>query len=213
MENTLNANVTIRRETPDDYRTVETLVRDAFWNVYRPGAVEHFLIHELRSNPNFIPELDIVLEKDGVIVGQSCGLSEELRRESDGATLRALEIGPICVAASLQRQGYGKVLLDKSIEIAASLGYDAICLEGNIDFYGKSGFVVASTRGVRYNDEPADDPVPYFLVRELRPGALDAVPGCVWRTPKVYFVDDAQVEAFDATFPPKEKLRLPGQIF
>ena len=102
--------------------------------------------------------------------------------------------------------------LDLVMERARELGAGALCIEGNIDFYGKSGFVVAGTRGVRYHGEPEQEIVPYVLLRELQPDFLKGVTG-VYHTPKGYYVDEAAAEEFDRNFPPKEKLRLPGQLF
>ena len=62
-------NLTIRLETEKDYRAVEELTREAFWNVYKPGADEHYYVHQMRNHPDFIPELAFVLELDGKIVG------------------------------------------------------------------------------------------------------------------------------------------------
>jgi predicted N-acetyltransferase YhbS len=92
------------------------------------------------------------------------------------------------------------------------MGFGAVLFEGNIDFYGKSGFSYAREFGIRYHDLPEDADDSFFLCRELIPGYLDDVTG-VYQTPKGYYVDDGDVEAFDRDFPPKEKLKLPGQIF
>ena len=143
----------IRRETPADYRTVEELVRESFWDVYRPGCVEHFVLNRLRSDKAFVSALDLVMEKDGRIIGQNVFVKAEIRRD-DGTSFPILAMGPICIAPELKRQGYGKRLLDYSLEQATGCGYTAVCFEGNIDFYGKSGFVVASSRGLRYHGLP-----------------------------------------------------------
>ena len=92
------------------------------------------------------------------------------------------------------------------------MGFGAVLFEGNIDFYGKSGFSYARNFGIRYHDLPEDADDSFFLCRELIPGYLDDVTG-VYQTPKGYYVDDKDVEEFDKDFPPKEKLKLPGQIF
>ena len=123
-----------------------------------------------------------------------------------------MTFGPISIRPDLQRQGLGKRLLEDSMERARALGAGALCIEGNIDFYGKSGFVVAGTRGIRYHGEPEQEIVPYVLLKELRPGFLGGVAG-IYHTPEGYYVDEAAAEAFDRTFPPKEKLKLPGQLF
>ena len=130
-------------------------------------------------------------------------------KSNRGGTIRQDNIS---IRPDLQRQGLGKYLLDCSMERAKELGAGALCIEGNIGFYGKSGFVVAGTKGIRYHEEPGQEIVPYVLLKELRPGFLDGVTG-VYHTPKGYYVDEAAAEAFDRNFPPKEKKQLPGQLF
>ncbi len=200
----------IRLETPADYRETENVTREAFWNVYRPGCTEHYVLHCYRDNDDFVPELDFVLEKDGKIIGQIMYVRAEIAAD-DGRSIPIMTFGPIGIVPQYKRQGYGKMLLDFSMEKAKALGVGALCMEGNIDFYGKSGFVVASTKGIHYYDEPRSEEVPYFLLKELQPGFLDGVTG-VHHTPKGYFVSDEEAEAFDKQFPPKEKLKLPGQL-
>ena len=203
----------IRRETAADHRAVEELIRESFWNVYRPGCLEHFVIHRLRDDPAFVPELDLVMEKDGRLIGQNMFMRAGISAD-DGREIPIMTMGPICIAPELKRKGYGKRLLDESLARAAALGCGALCFEGNIDFYGKSGFTYASRFGIRYHDLPEGADASFFLCKELIPGYLDGVTG-VYGPPEGYFAADREpeaFEAFDATFPPKEKLKLPGQL-
>ena len=203
----------IRRETAADHRAVEELIRESFWNVYRPGCLEHFVIHRLREDPAFVPELDLVMEKDGRLIGQNMFMRAGISAD-DGREIPIMTMGPICIAPELKRKGYGKRLLDESLARAAALGCGALCFEGNIDFYGKSGFTYASRFGIRYHDLPEGADASFFLCRELIPGYLDGVAG-VYGPPEGYFAADREpeaFEAFDASFPPKEKLKLPGQL-
>ena len=188
----------IRLEQKEDYGKVENLVRESFWNVYRPGCSEHFVIHVLRDDPAFVKDLDFVMEQDGELIGQNMFMRTVINAD-DGRDIPVLTMGPICITPSLKRQGYGKKLLDCS-------------LEGNIGFYGKSGFDCARNFGIRYHDLPEGADDSFFLCKELIPGYLDDVTG-VYQTPQGYYVADADVEEFDKAFPPKEKLKLPGQIF
>ncbi len=203
--------VILRLEEKRDHRAVENLVREAFWNVYRPGCSEHYVIHVLRDDPAFVKELDFVMEKDGELIGQNMFM-RTLIRADDGRDVPVLTMGPIGITPALKRRGYGKLLLDYSLEQAAALGYGAVLFEGNIAFYGKSGFTYARNFSIRYHDLPEGADDSFFLCRELIDGYLAGVTG-VYKTPMGYYVDDADVEAFDKAFPPKEKLRLPGQIF
>ena len=202
---------TIRLEEKSDRRAVEHLIRESFWNVYRPGCLEHYVIHVLREDPAFVPELDFVMEQEGRLIGQNMFMRTVVCAD-DGREVPVLTMGPICIAPERKRQGYGKKLLDYSLERAAAMGFGAVLFEGNIGFYGKSGFVYARRFGIRYHDLPdgADDS--FFLAKELIPGYLAGVTG-VYQTPSGYYVDETEAEAFDRLFPPKEKRKLPGQLF
>ena len=204
-------NLNIRLENETEYREVENLIRESFWNVYRPGCLEHFVLHELRKDPDFVPELDFVLEKDGKIIGQNMFMRAVIQSD-DGREIPIMTMGPIGILPEFKRMGYGKFLLDYSLERAAELGCGALCFEGNIDFYGKSGFRPASEFGIRYHGLPEGEDASFFLCRELIPGYLDGITG-EYATPQGYFVDEKTAEEFDKMFPPKEKLKLPGQLF
>ena len=209
-------NYSIRVEEERDYSTVESLVRQAFWNVYRPGCTEHYVLHHLRNCPDFIPELAFVMEADGKIIGQNVFVKAQITK-SNGTAFSILTMGPICIANEYKRKGYGKILLDYSLEKAKALGYGAVCFEGNIDFYGKSGFDVASKFGIKYHGLPEGMAADFFLCKELKSGYLDGITG-VYATPEPYFVAEENpedFEKFEREFNlknPLEKLKLPGQL-
>ena len=201
----------IRLERTEEHRETETLVREAFWNVYRPGCLEHYLLNQLRNDEAFVPELNFVMEKDGRLIGQNMFMRAVIKAD-DSSDLPIMTMGPICITPELQGKGYGKILLDYSLEKAAELGCGALCFEGNINFYGKSGFTYASEFGIRYHGLPEGADASFFLCKELKKGYLDGISG-EYTPPKGYFVDEAQAEEFDKQFPPKEKLKLPTQLF
>ena len=201
----------IRLEEKKDYREVENLVRESFWNVYRPGCSEHYVIHVLRDDTAFVPELDFVMEQDGRLIGQNMFMKTIIEAD-DGRTIDVLTMGPIGITPELKRKGYGTALLDHCLEKATEMGFGAVLFEGNIGFYGHCGFDYASKFGIRYHDLPEGADSSFFLCRELIPGYLDGVTG-VYQTPKGYYVKDEDVEEFDKQFPPKKKLKLPGQLF
>lgn len=200
----------IRLETSFDYDEVENLVRESFWNVYRPGCFEHYVLHCLRNNKDFVPELDFVMEKDGRIIGQNVFVKAKINSD-DGREIPIMTMGPICIANELKRKGYGKKLLDYSLEKAKQMGVGALCFEGNINFYGKSGFNFASKYGIRYHGLPEGADSSFFLCKELIPGFLDNITG-EYAPPSAYLVDETEAENFDMKFPYKEKLKLPGQL-
>ena len=204
-------NITIRSERKEDFREVENLVRESFWNVYRPGCLEHYVLRCLRDDPDFVPELDFVMEKDGEIIGQNIFMRAWIAAD-DGRNIPIMTMGPICIAPEYKRQGYGKILLDYSLEKAKEYGAGALCFAGNIDFYGKSGFTCASDFGIRYHGLPEGEDASFFLCKELIPGYFDGITG-EYATPQGYFVDETEAEAFDKHFPPKVKQKLPGQLW
>lgn len=201
----------IRLEKKEEYRKVECLVRDAFWNVYRPGCYEHWVIHVLRDDPDFVKELDFVMEKDGKLIGQNMFMKTVIEAD-DGRIITVLTMGPIGITPSMQQKGYGKILLDHSLQKAQNMGYGAVLFEGNIGFYRNCGFDYAKNFGIRYHGLPEDADSSFFLCRELKSGYLDGITG-VYQTPKGYYVKDSDVKTFDLGFPYREKLKLPGQIF
>ena len=203
--------VTIRIEKKEEHREVEDLIRESFWNVYKPGCSEHYVIHVLRNDPAFVKELDFVMQQNGKLIGQNMFMRTVIDSD-DGRDIEVLTMGPICITPELKRKGYGKILLDYSLEKALEMGFGAVLFEGNIGFYGNCGFTYAREYGIRYHDLPADADDSFFLCKELVPGYLEGITG-VYQTPAGYYVKDEDVEEFDKDFQPKEKLRLPGQIF
>ena len=229
----------IRPEEPKDYREVEELTREAFWNVYRPGCVEHYVLNQYRNSPDFVKELDFVMEKDGRIMGHVMFSKAELEipgtspRMTEGETsprmtesststrIASWTFGPISIHPDYKRKGYGLKLLNYSLEQARKQGVGFLCMEGNIDFYKHAGFKLACTYNINYHGEPEGAEVPYFLALELIPewlaqnGIGPGFNSATYCPPKGYFVayDNPEAfEAYEATFPPKEKLRLPGQL-
>ena len=203
----------IRVEEKRDYREVENLTRDSFWNVYRPGCTEHYVLHCYRNNPDFIPELSLVMETEGKIIGHVMYSKASIALEN-GGTLPLWTFGPISIHPDFKRKGYGLKLLNYSIEKARKMGIGFLCMEGNIDFYRHAGFDLASKLKIHYHSEPKDSDVPYFLAQELIPGFLNGIEE-TYCPPKGYFVAEenpSDFEKYEATFPYKEKLKLPGQL-
>ena len=206
----------IRLEQPVDWREVENLTREAFWNVYRPGCTEHYVLNQYRTNPDFIPELDFVMEEDDRLIGHVMFSKAELVLD-DGTRKPSWTFGPISIHPDYKRKGYGLKLLNYALDKARAMGIGFLCMEGNIDFYKHAGFDLASKFNIHYHDMPRDEEVPFFLAQELIPGWLqnNGISEATYCPPKGYFVADENQEAFEAyeaTFPKKEKLSLPGQL-
>ena len=206
----------IRLENSADYRDVENLTREAFWNVYRPGCTEHYVLNQYRNNPDFIPELDFIMEEEGRLIGHVMFSKAELILP-DGSHKPSWTFGPISIHPNFKRKGYGLKLLNYALGKAREIGVGFLCMEGNIDFYKHAGFGLASEFNIHYHDIPDDADASFFLAQELIPGWLMAngIAEATYCPPRGYFVADENPEAFEmyeATFPPKEKLRLPRQL-
>ena len=208
-----NNRMNIRLEQSQDYREVEDLTREAFWNVYRPGCTEHYVLNQYRNNPDFIPELDFVMEENGKIIGHVMFSKAEIMLD-DGSSFPSWTFGPISIHPDYKRKGYGMKLLQYALEKAKEMGIGLLQMEGNIEFYKHAGFDLASKMKIHYHAEPRESDVPYFLAQELVPGYWGNREG-TYCPPKGYFVTDENSEAFEAyeaTFPKKEKAFQEGQL-
>lgn len=202
----MQPNLYIRHEKPTDYRAVEALHREAFWNLNVPGCNEHHLAHVLRSHPDFIPELDYVCELDGKIIANVMYTKSRLLNDNGGVT-QILTFGPVGVLPEYQRRGVGKALLEKSFERAAQMGWPAIVIFGSPGNYVARGFKSC----MKYNVCLQGGVFPTaLLVRELQPGFFD---GQRYRYEEsdAYALDPRQTAAFDAQFPPKQPGYQPSQ--
>ncbi|HFH9836814.1 TPA: GNAT family N-acetyltransferase [Streptococcus suis] len=195
----------IRREE-EDCRAVEELTREAFWNVYHPGATEHFIVHQLRGQSHVVSDLNLVAEADGQLVGHILYVASEIT--ADDTSLPSLTFGPFSILPEQQGRGYGQALLEHSLALAENSGAVLVAITGFPDYYSRFGFVKGKEVGIRYQADPEAD---YFLVKVFQPEALE---GRDWwfTDPPGYAVDEEALEDFDKNFPYKEKSVLPGQL-
>lgn len=196
----------IRNEVKRDYQAVEELTRRAFYNLYVPGCVEHYLVHIMREHEDFIQELDFVLEEDGRIIGNIMYTKAKLVDET-GREKKILTFGPVCVEPDLQRQGYGKQLMEHSFTKAVELGYDAIVIFGSPANYVSRGF--QSCQKFQVHVEGGKYPAA-MLVKELIPGTLAGNTWTYTDSPVMHFSEE-EARRFDEALPPMEKRRTPSQ--
>jgi putative acetyltransferase len=201
-----DTNLIIRNEREEDYRDVEQLVREAFWNVYVPGCNEHYMLHNLRESSDFIPELDFVAEKEGQIVGQIV-YSRGIIKGKGAEDKEVITFGPISVLPALQRKGIGSALITHTVNLAREMGYPAICIYGDPRYYSRFGFRCAE----KYEIKTAEDKFAVSLqVLVLRQGALNNVSGRFIESAD-FAVDEAGFAQYEATFPFKEKKETDSQ--
>ena len=196
----------IRNENEQDYRVVETITREAFWNLNVPGCDEHYLAHVLREHEDFIPELDLVVELDGQVIGNVMYTKSKLIDEA-GEEKQILTFGPISILPKYQRSGYGKVLLEYSFQKAVALGYDVIVIFGNPDNYVGRGF--KSCKKFNVCVENGAYPAA-MMVKELKEGAIDGRKWYFHDSP-AYNIDSDKAQEFDKLFEAKEKKFQPSQ--
>jgi putative acetyltransferase len=201
-----NINLIIRNENEKDYRNVEQLIREAFWNLYVPGCNEHFVLHNLRNSNDFIPELDFVAEKEGQIVGQIVYSRGIIKcKQSEGKEV--ISFGPVSVLPAFQKEGIGSALINNTINLAKDMGYPAICIYGDPRYYSRFGFRCAE----KYDIKTSDGKFAVALqVLELKKGALNNIPGKFIES-TAFAVDENQFAQYDATFPFKEKTENDSQ--
>ena len=198
--------IKLRNEKKNDYRVVEELTREAFWNLYVPGCSEHLVLHNLRQHPDFIPELDFVAEKEGKIVGHIV-YSRGTLIDPQGSKKEVVGFGPVSVLPSLQKQGIGSLLINHTINLARGMGYPAIFIYGDPRYYSRFGFHCAE----KYDIKTADG---YYAVAlqalELKTGALNSLTGRFMES-GAYTVDETRLAEFEVTFPHKEKTETESQ--
>lgn len=206
----LKEDLIIRKENLEDWNEVEILTREAFWNIYHPGCSEHYVLHKFRNSPDFVKELDYVIEIEDRIIAHIMYCRSEITC-NDGRIIPIMTFGPVSVLPEHQGKGYGSMLIKYTMEKAAEMGCGAIAITGNPAYYHRFGFVSGSSINIHYAEVSPEDEAPFFMVKELKTGYLKGISG-TFHDPAGYLVEDADVEAFDARFEPKEKKILPGQL-
>jgi len=196
-----NNELTIRLERKSDYREVEHITREAFWNNYVPGCDEHYLAHLLRTADCFLPELDFIAELGGRLAGNIM-YTRAVIRGDDQTDHPVLTFGPLSVLPDLQKEGVGGALVRHSLSAARDLGHTAVLIYGDPAYYCRFGFVPAEQYriGTKYHTY-ADA----LQAIELVPGALSGKSG-LFNEDSVFEIDDVAAERFDGHFPPKERL-------
>ena len=197
----------IRNEQEADYKEVEAVTRKAFYNMYVPGCMEHYLVHIMRGHEDFIPELDFVALSGDKIIGNIM-YSRAAIVQPDGTRFPIVIFGPLSVHPDYQRQGVGAALVRHSLEQAKALGVAGVALTGSPEYYPRFGFRPGRDFGITDAEGNSSD---YLMALPL---AADTLPAGVLTESEVFFsITPEDVEAFDASFPPREKHRLPGQLF
>lgn len=191
--------IRIALETEAERFAVENVMREAFWNYYSPACTEHYLVHLMRGCPAFVPELSLVAADGDKVIGASMCLRSFIRGD-DGVRREVLSLGPIGVLPEYQRGGIGAALIERTAEIARGMGFRAILLCGDPDYYTRRGFVPTESFGIRNAENMYADAL---HARELYDGALAGAAG-IYFEDEIYNIDEALASEYDKLFPPKE---------
>ncbi len=195
-------NFSIRSESEADYREVEEVTREAFWNLYIEGCDEHYLVHIMRDHSDFIRELSFVAVKDGKIIGSIMYTRSYLIDES-GARLETITFGPLCVHPEYQRLGVGTALIDHTKRLAVSRGDNAIIILGHPKNYLKHGFKVSKDINI---SDPEGKYHLGLMALELKKGILtDGIKRKFYTSDIFYQMDSQKIAEFDTGFTPKKK--------
>lgn len=200
----------IRLEEEKDYFETENLTREAFWNVYREGCFEHLIIHNLRKDKSFVKELDYCIEIDNKIIANIVYAKGKLKLEN-GDIREILIFGPVSVLPKYQKKGYGEKLINYTIEKAKELGFDAIVIMGNPNYYKKFGFESCSKYKIYYERLDKNEEAPFFMIKILNDNNIENLKG-IYSDPDCYKADEKELEEFDKKFPFKIKEKTEGQI-
>lgn len=190
----------IRLENKNDYREVENLTREAFWDIYKPGCDEHLIVHKIRNTSSFIPELDFVAVRDNQIVGNII-YSKSKVLGVDNNEHEVISFGPISVLPSLQKKGIGSTLIEHTIEMAKDMGYKAVFIFGNPAYYHRFSFENAERFRISTSEGLNFDA---FMALELYKDSLKGMSGKFYMSP-VFEVSLEDIEDFEKSFPYKEK--------
>lgn len=226
LEKEKESEETIRLEEEKDYLKVENLVRDAFWNVYRPGAYEHYIVHNLRDDSSFIYDLAYIIEKNDEIIGHinySKGQLNLYKKNRYGVDIKlsdgsgkATVLGPIAIDSKYQSNGYGSKLIRHTLKLAEDMDIPFVFVIGDEDYYHRFGFESASKYNIYLEGTDTEDENPFFMIKILNGNEniikdLDFDKG-IFYNPEVFDVDEDMVDEFDKNFEYKEKKVLEGQL-
>ena len=197
----------IRLEEEDDYLEVEKMVRDSFWNIYRPGAFEHFIVHQLRDDESFIRNLAYVIEEDGKIIAHICYSKGYLQFENQRED--AVVLGPVAIAKDYQNQGLGTKLIRYTLDLAEEYPY--VFVIGDENYYRRFGFVSASKYNIYLDGTDLEEENPFFMIKVFDEDELSEELA-IFHNPDVFNVNADEVDEFDRQFEYRKKLVLEGQL-
>lgn len=198
--------IIIRKEEPEDWFDTEYMVKRAFWNKYHRGCDEHYLVHKLREDKAYLPELSRIAVKDGKIIG--CILYSKAYVQTENEKKEVVTFGPLCVDPNWQGMKVGEMLLKETMQLAAELNYHGIIIFGEPDYYKGIGFKTCDKFGITTADGKNFD---VFMGIELIKDGLKGYEGTFHEAEVFHQLTKEEAEEYDKKFPFMEKQSFPGQ--
>ena len=171
----------VRQEKNDEIKLADSVVERAFKDEIFSNHTEHFLTARLRKSEDFIPQLSLVAELEGEIIGHI--MFSRLTIESIDDSVESLALSPVSVLPQYQREGVGSKLIVEGLRKAKELGYKSVIVLGHDNYYPRFGFKAASKWGIRATFDVPDE---LFMALELEIGGLHKVNGVVLYPPEFY---------------------------
>ena len=199
--------INIRKERPDEYKKVENVVREAFWNIYRPGCFEHLILHNFRNNSNYVSELSNIITLDDEIIGQILFSKAQLENLSNNEKFEIGTFGPVSILPEYQKNGFGDQLINYTLENAKNLGYKYIVIFGNPNYYKKFGFASAINYGIYIEGQEENQEIDFVLIKDLNGDNQISKKTGPWyyKDPEGYEIDEKELIEFEKNFPEKKK--------
>lgn len=194
--------IIIRKETKEEYFEVEKLVRESFWDVYRPGCFEHLILHNFRDRDSYIEDLSNIITVDDNIIGQIMFSKGVFIHKTSNEKIDMIVFGPVSILPSSQKKGYGEFLINYSLNRAKEMGFDYVAIFGNPKYYHKFGFDSAINFGVYIDGQKEDEELDFVMVKDLsNSGKISKISGpWIYKDPEGYEVDENELKEFEKLF-------------
>ena len=193
-------NLQIRLETQSDFKETETLTREAFLDLYKPGCDEHLIVHKIRNVAAFVSGLGFVATSDNKIIGNIIYSKAKVINDHN-IKHEVLCMGPLSVLPSYQKKGIGSKLIEYSIDEARDMGFKGVIIFGNPNYYNRFGYCNALKYKIKTSDGHNFDA---FMALELYENSLKGIEGKFYPD-SVFIIDNKELEEFEKEFPYKEK--------
>lgn len=198
--------IEIRMETKDDWYNVELMTQLAFWNKHHLGCDEHYLVHKLREDKDYLPELSRIAVKNGEIIG--CIMYSKAQIVDGLDVHEIITFGPLCVAPKWQGCGVGELLLRETMKLAENKGYKGIVIFGEPEYYPRIGFKTCDNFNIT---TPSGKNFDAFMGYELTKDSMKGIKGKFYESEVFENLPKEEVEEYNKKFPKLQKLRFPGQ--